>query len=202
MNIPKRISFFWSGGALSWMRYMTFWSFRLQNPDWEIHLYLATECQHKKTWTTGEVQDFDADGQPYAGQNYLPELTKLGVKVSPWIPPADCKSMSPVHLADVCRWGVLSKFGGWFADTDILWVDSMATRIETRYHSDAKAHEERHGPGSFRPPDVAWPICRDWLPTGLIGAMPETRFAGDCYLMARGSIDQRDKLHRRTRKLR
>jgi hypothetical protein len=181
------MSFFWGGGPLSWMRYMTLWSFRLQNPGWDIHLYLAPTCQNKATWTSNEQQDCSP---PMTCRDHLPELAACGVKVEQWIPPADFATMSPVHMADLCRWGVLSKFGGWFADTDILWVDSMK-RVQDRYDSDAKNHEARRGPGSFKAADVALPLCRDWLPTGLIGAVPDNRFSADLYMMARNSADPR-----------
>lgn len=58
MNIPKIASFFWGGGPLSWLRYMTFWSFRKLHPDWEMRLYLRPVAHNQATWHTGEPQDF------------------------------------------------------------------------------------------------------------------------------------------------
>ena len=34
--------FYWGGSAMSWMRYMTLYSFRKMNPDWEMVLCLAS----------------------------------------------------------------------------------------------------------------------------------------------------------------
>lgn len=191
MKIPNRISFFWSGGPLSWMRYMSLWSFRFLNPTWEIYLYLDCRLpQNGRTWTTGEPQDCDGTWPAEGRKCYLSELAKIGVQISQWQPPADAKTLSPIHLADLCRWGVLSQYGGWFADTDILFVDSME-RVEQRYNADRISDEQRKGPGSFKEAEVALPLCRDWLPTGLIGAVKDNRFTSDLYVMARNSADPR-----------
>jgi len=56
--IPKRMFFYWSGNDLSWMRYMTLYSFRKMNPNWEIILYLSDNVNKIKTWNSGEEQDF------------------------------------------------------------------------------------------------------------------------------------------------
>jgi hypothetical protein len=175
MQIPKRISFFWGGGPLSWMRWMTFYSFRLLNPDWEMVLYLAPTCQNKATWHTGERQDCEP---PLACEDRLPMLAPLKVRIEPWHPPAEFAAASPVHMADLCRWGVLAEFGGWFADTDILFVDSMEL-LEKRHQEETKGE----------PADVALPLCRDWIPTGIMGAVRRTRFAADMYSLARGRPD-------------
>ena len=46
--IPKRIFFYWGGSDMSWMRYMTLYSFRKMNPDWEVILYVSDNNQKEK----------------------------------------------------------------------------------------------------------------------------------------------------------
>lgn len=178
MKIPKIASFFWGGGPLSWLRYMTFWSFRKLHPDWEMRLYLCPEAVvNGATWTTGEPQDFPGNMAINAsGQDYLPRLAaELRVKIEPFFPPAGWQAASAVHLADLCRWGALSKHGGWFFDTDLLFIDQM----ESLYQKWIGRNPENQNP------DVAMIVCRDWLPTGFMGAMPENKFTSECYSFAR-----------------
>ena len=74
--IPKRIFFYWSGHNLSWMRYMTLFSFRKLNPDWDIILYLSDNTNTTKTWKGVEEQDFSN----YKGHNYFNKLEELNIK--------------------------------------------------------------------------------------------------------------------------
>lgn len=161
---------FWGGGPLSWMRYLSFWSFRKQNPDWEIRLFVAPACKNQATWEGHEVADF----QSPVGRDYLTKLPALGVKIEGWNPPADFANAAPSHMADLCRWGALSQFGGWFADTDFLWLDPMSLCLQ-------------HYEGQ----DVAFPVCRDRLAVGMIGAKARTKFTGELYIAARNTADFR-----------
>ena len=56
--INKTMTFFWSGEKLSWLRYMTLYSFRKLNPDWVMELHLSKPIHNlDKKWSTREVQD-------------------------------------------------------------------------------------------------------------------------------------------------
>jgi hypothetical protein len=118
--IPKRIFFYWSGSDLSWMRYMTLFSFRQFNPDWDITLYIS-DNKNKNKWYGREEQDFSN----YKGVNYLSQVEELNIKVQKINLPDDVKNkvkdLSPVHESDIFRYYELFSNGGIYADMDILF---------------------------------------------------------------------------------
>lgn len=117
--IPKRMYFFWSGTALSWMRYMTLYSFRKFNPEWEIILCLSNNTTSEKNWFGPEVQDFFN----YSGANYLDKISELSVQIEPVDFPDNFKAdiISPIHESDLYRYYKLYNNGGFYSDTDILY---------------------------------------------------------------------------------
>jgi Glycosyltransferase sugar-binding region containing DXD motif len=118
-RIPKRMSFFWAGGAMSWLRYLTLASFRRLNPDWEMRLYHCPTSS-RKSWNTGE----SLDAQDYAGPDYGSRIMSL--KVQPCEVEAPLPDLSPNYASDLWRFQYLSTTGGWYSDLDILWVRPMA----------------------------------------------------------------------------
>lgn len=167
MSIPNRAMFYWRGGCLSWMRYNTLWSFRKLHPDWEMTLFYGGPAPGNPNQRWEDTQDWL--GSPDLGHDYLPEVAALGVEIKAWRPPAGYPNSEPSHENDICRWGALSQFGGWFFDLDILFVDKME-KLEV----DDRA-------------DVAFIPARDWIPTGFMGAVKGNQFTAamyDCALSA------------------
>jgi hypothetical protein len=169
--------FFWAGGPLSWLRYTTLWSFRKLHPDWEMTLFYGGPSTHEIRWQTGERADF---AEAIAG-DYLPKVKTLGVKLAYWQPPPAYIGRTPIQWADMCRWGALSKFGGWFFDLDMLFVDSMASLIDSPAYSDVDG-------------DVAFVPARDWMPTGFIGAKAGNQFTSTLYSAAL-EVPDRSRFH-------
>tara|TARA_R110002020_G_scaffold154248_2_gene333804 strand:- start:3225 stop:4052 length:828 start_codon:yes stop_codon:yes gene_type:complete len=128
--IPKKIAFFWSGGPLSWLRYMTLKTFCAFNPTWEIHLYLSASSHQKETWGTPETQDFIN----YSGMDWMPEVQRnLPVKTYRIeLPP----TLDPVHQCDMFQWWWLGYQGGWYSDLDILYLQPMDKLVEDSGNSD------------------------------------------------------------------
>lgn len=120
-QIPKRIFFYWCGDNFSWMRYMTLYSFRKMNPDWEIVLYRSNNPNRKKTWSSYEKQDFSKKIEI----NYFDKLKDLNIKIEPVVFPEDVaphiKDMSLIHESDLFRYYELYKNGGIYCDTDVLF---------------------------------------------------------------------------------
>lgn len=170
--IPNRAMFFWSGGPLSWMRFNTLWSFRKLHPDWEVILFhggpsavpTPGDWQQRQDWSRIDLT-----------QDYLGSVHRLGVELKPWSTPAGYSDATPVHCNDLCRWGALSKFGGWFFDLDFLFVDRLDSLT-------AQANEA--GAGCVFLP------ARDWIPTGFMAAEKGCRFTADMYLAAVNSPDK------------
>jgi len=124
--IPRRISLFWHG-RMSWMRFLTLQTFRLHNPDWEIHLYHAANGLSAKTWSTPESEDHG-----YNGDDYSPRLDGLNVERHEFISPV--AGVAAAQASDLMTWSVLATGGGFCADMDILWLrplDDVWQRIRS-----------------------------------------------------------------------
>lgn len=119
--IPKRIFFYWSGHNLSWMRYMTLYSFRKMNPSWDVTLYISDNTVNIKTWNGVEEQDFSN----YIGINYFDKLSELNIKIEKVEFPVEykekLKNLSPVHESDLFRYYQLYKNGGFYCDMDVIF---------------------------------------------------------------------------------
>jgi mannosyltransferase OCH1-like enzyme len=132
-EIPKRIFFFWGNEKMSWMRYMTLFSFRKLNPDWEIKLYITSTNVMNKTWNNNNVQDFHT----YNGINYFEKIKELNIEIVDWklnenkIMPVNLEA-GPSHLSNFFKWSKLYEDGGIYADLDILWfkpIDSFYDKL-------------------------------------------------------------------------
>ncbi|MHA1690357.1 MAG: glycosyltransferase [Candidatus Heimdallarchaeaceae archaeon] len=113
--IPKKIFFFWAGKKLSWMRYMTFYSFRKLNPDWSMTLCLCNNDVGQKPWKSREVQDFTN----FTGVDYMEKIKALNISIENV---TELNELNPVHRSDVFRWKHLAENGGFYSDTDILYI--------------------------------------------------------------------------------
>ncbi len=69
---------------MSWLRYMTIYSFAKFNPDWKIILTLDNNSMKDSPWISNEStnQDFFA----YDGENYLDNLSELDIDIRIWKP--------------------------------------------------------------------------------------------------------------------
>jgi hypothetical protein len=123
--VPKKIFFYWGSPVMSWLRYMTLYSFRKLNPDWEMELHVSNIDKKNKYWYTFECQDFHS----YKGKNYLSEVEKLGVKIKEC--PVFVDGAGPSHNSNFFKWNELATNGGIYADMDYLFVKP----IEEFYNS-------------------------------------------------------------------
>lgn len=105
------------------MRYMTLYSFRKLNPDWQMDLFYFDEATvYKKQWKTLENQDYFT----YKGKDYFSEIQKLNINIKRWemsewqLDIFGC--LNPVAKSDIFRWYELYKNGGIYADMDILFI--------------------------------------------------------------------------------
>lgn len=116
-EIPKVMNFFWVGNTMSWMRYMTLFSFRTFHPDWDIVLHqMDSEHAGGKTWQSIEVQDVAAT------DTYSEKIKELDIEIRSWIPLEGQALLAPAHHCDLFQWSLLAEEGGFYADMDILWV--------------------------------------------------------------------------------
>lgn len=122
--INNEIAFFWSGGHMSWMRYLTLYSFRKLNPDWQITLFSAkTNISHKQ-WSNYDQQDFFR----YKGKDHSHKIDSLDIIRSSWdFEVNGSDDWSPVRQCDVFQWQWMAENSGFYADMDILFVKSMSS---------------------------------------------------------------------------
>ncbi len=116
VHVPKKIFFYWGNDTMSWLRYMTLYSFRKFNPDWEMELHVSHIDIKNKYWKTPEAQDFHS----YAGKNWLSEVEKLGVTIKEC--PVFVEGAGPSHNSNFFKWNELATSGGIYSDMDILFI--------------------------------------------------------------------------------
>ena len=141
--IPKRIFFYWGGEKMSWMRYMTLYSFRKFNPDWEMVLYLSNN-NNTKSWNGPEEQDFSN----YRGDNYLDKISDLNIEIKNVEFPENVKDLikdlSPIHESDLFRYYELFRNGGLYCDMDVLFfrpIDEFYGKIKDY---DSLIHQDKY----------------------------------------------------------
>lgn len=160
--MKKEIAFFWSGVAMSWMRYLTLFSFRKLNPDWKITLFSSDSTVLKKKWNNCDQQDFFR----YDGKDYSHKLDSLDIIREEWdFGIGGSNDWSPVRQCDVFQWQWLANHSGFYADMDILFVRPMS---------------------SIPPVDVGLLYCvkQNHFPIGFLGSDGQHPFFGDVRDMA------------------
>ena len=126
--IPKEIYFYWGNKTLSFLRYITLYSFCKFNPDWKVNLILKDNEKEWKRWASGEQDD-----NTYTGKDYLPEVEKLDINIKGFdynfIINIDPCMMNP-HIKDLLWWYILATQGGFVTDMDIVFFGSFSLIYE------------------------------------------------------------------------
>lgn len=123
----KIISFFWGNTTLSWLRYMTLYSFRKYNPEWTINLYLSEQKINTKTWKTPESQDFFM----YKGKDYSHLLKDININIKSYdLKDRNGAEISPAQKSDFFEWHIMATVGGFYSDMDILFLKSIDNLYE------------------------------------------------------------------------
>jgi hypothetical protein len=156
-KIPRCMNFFWTGLRLSWMRYMTLYSFRRYHRDWRIVLHcMPARLAGQKSWASSEQQDC----QVYKGPDYFGHLDRIDVEVETWIGGDEVpERLAPSHACDLCQWEILSTNGGWYSDLDVLYLRPLP------YKRTCQA-------------DAVFCLTDSWMAIGLMAAAPNTRLFG------------------------
>lgn len=125
-NIPKIVHFYWGNEKLSYLRYMSVYSFRKLNPDWTIKIHVPSALSMiAPTWGSDEQKNAGIEN------DYWPKLNELNVEIVE-IPPFDNfdNDAHEVHKSDYYRWTLLCGEGGVWSDIDIVYINSMDNMLE------------------------------------------------------------------------
>jgi hypothetical protein len=123
--IPKRFIFYWSGTNMSWLRYISIYSAKYYNPNYEIVLYYSNEYDDLSLPERNDLKVKD---------NYFNKLTKVGIKVKEWEfdlyayrgrTKKGWKYIAPAQKCDILQWQKLYQDGGIFCDSDIVFLKPL-----------------------------------------------------------------------------
>lgn len=138
--IPKVMNFYWAGSRMSWLRYMTLYSFRRLNPTWEINLY--TDEFRNKSNRPWQESFLEQDFFTYTGEDYgTPEaLDRLEANRLLWTPKEtfglDMNTVSQSQRSNFFKWDILTN-GCYYGDMDILFIKPMDEIYEQTKDHDA-----------------------------------------------------------------
>jgi hypothetical protein len=120
--IPTTLITYFGAPKLSYLRYLTLYSFRKFNPDWKIKLFKPKYLTENLTWNTHENKEkYDRD------LCYFNKLEELNIEIEE----VDfnkfglSNDMSEVHKSDFFRLQYLANNGGIWTDMDIIFFKSM-----------------------------------------------------------------------------
>lgn len=128
-NIPKIAHFYWGlNKPLSFIRYISIKSFIINNPDWVVIVHTPKIPSKKEpTWETLEQKsDFKNC------KDYFPELKKLNITFMEhnFDKYNFSNNNNEIHKSDLLRWIVLSRQGGVWSDTDIIYTKPITKLVE------------------------------------------------------------------------
>lgn len=123
LSVPKIMHCYWGGQYLSFLRFMTVYSFWQCNPDWEIHLYEPETVSTVNTWNRSH-EFHDYKNIDYKNGLYkIPTIKRKSISDLKFIK----EEYAEVHKSDLLRWYLLSKIGGLWSDMDILYFKPMTS---------------------------------------------------------------------------
>ena len=120
MNLPKNIYFYWGNKTMSFFRYLSIYSFKKFNPDWNIILIKRRNPKTQKEYDWEER----SDSLYFKGEDCSNLIDYLDITIKyiedeyPEISELD---FSEVHIGDIILWKILGEEGGIVSDTDILY---------------------------------------------------------------------------------
>ena len=126
-QIPQIAHFYWGGGKLSFLRYLSVKSFAQQNPNWQIQFHVPKiTSTTAPTWESFEQQEIVVE---HDWQQHLHRLNVTMVEHD-FAQYGFDNQAHEVHKSDFLRWRILYTVGGLWSDIDILYSNSMNSLVE------------------------------------------------------------------------
>jgi hypothetical protein len=101
--IDLNFGFFWCGGKISYLRYLTFKSLRHFHPNSKISLYVSKKSNKDSHRWGVEQQDFEKEDK---GKNYIDDIKQLDVNVI-YMDYFGSPDYCPIFQVDMARWWML-----------------------------------------------------------------------------------------------
>ncbi len=132
LSVPKLAHFYWGGGNLLYMRFLSITSFMKHNPDWVVVFHYPKEPFKGRSWYTDM---YPPKINEALCKDYFPEVLKLNVirNEVDFKSLGATKNISEVHKNDYIRVHALKLYGGLWSDMDIIYfkgVDSLEVNKE------------------------------------------------------------------------
>jgi len=137
-EVPKIAHFYWGGGKLLYMRYLSIVSFMKFNPEWKVVFWYPKEPFKGRSWYTDM---YPPKIKEELCKDYFPEVLKLDVIKSPvdFTALGARKNMAEVHKNDYIRVHALNLYGGLWSDMDIIYFRSVnALKVNKPENRDKK----------------------------------------------------------------
>lgn len=129
-EIDKTIYFYWGGAPLSYLRFLSVYSFSRLNPDWKIKVY-TSGGPNSITWEGNEQR------YAYSGEDYFSTLSTIkNVEIINFdFKNTLVENKHHVYKSDFLRWKLLYENGGVWSDFDILYINPINNLIENNYNN-------------------------------------------------------------------
>lgn len=121
LNIPKILHVYWGTGKIPFIRFLTLYSFKKFNPEWDIWFWYPKFPSRVITWDSRELNylnnfdDYTSEVNKLKVKNIAVDMTEYGIK----------NEISEVHKSDFIRYWILMQYGGVYSDMDIIYFKSI-----------------------------------------------------------------------------
>jgi hypothetical protein len=116
--IDTKFGLFWSGGKLSFLRYLTFKTLRHFHPNSVIELYTSEKFNNNVNWVE-ESQDFENE---IDSPCYMDKLKDLNIEIKEF---DEYPNYASNFQSDFFRWWWLKNNNGFYLDTDQIILKSF-----------------------------------------------------------------------------
>lgn len=127
-RIPKQVHFYYGQGhqKMSWLRYLSYLSFRVYNPDWKIYVHVpdVPYCG-EPTWKQDVIQGKN-DTSHFHKLKQIQNLEFITHKFTG----TKLENAFETYRADFLRHKILFEYGGVFSDSDIVFVNPVTQLLQ------------------------------------------------------------------------
>ena len=124
LEVPKVAHFYWGGGKLIYMRYLTITTFIKYNPDWQVIFWYPKNHNKNRVW--GVEPGNDSINEKLC-KDYFPNVMSLPITKQSidFFSLGMTDNTAEVHKNDYIRINVLNLYGGIWSDMDIIYFKPL-----------------------------------------------------------------------------